>query len=198
MRPVQPRRRRLEQRLDRQRRFTAARNPRHTNEHPQRKFRRHVLQVVPRGPHDHQLFPVPLAPHFGNRNLAQARQIQPCHTVRIIRHMLWRPMADHFPAMHARTGAHVEHIIRLADRVLVMFHHQHGIARIAQPFQRGQQAVIIPLVQPDAGLIQHIQHARQPRTNLRGKPNTLRFPPRQRPGIARQRQVFQPHIVQKP
>lgn len=51
---------------------------------------------------------------------------------------------------------HVKDIIGVADRILVMFDHDDGIALIAQAFQRRKQAVVIPLMQPDRGLVEHI------------------------------------------
>jgi hypothetical protein len=87
--------------------------------------------------------------------------------------------------MHARAGADVEDVIRLADRVLVMFHDQHRVALIAQVLERGQQPVIVALVQADGGFVQHIKHPRQPRSDLAGQPDALRFPARQRARVAR-------------
>ena len=46
---VQPHAGGLEQGFDGQRGFAAARNTRHTNELAQRKFRRHLFQIVARG-----------------------------------------------------------------------------------------------------------------------------------------------------
>ncbi len=75
--------------------------------------------------------------------------------------------------MHARARTHVEDVIGVADRVLVMFHDQHRIALITQVHQRAQQTVIVALMQPDAGFVQHIQYAGQPAADLAGKPNPL-------------------------
>ena len=60
-----------------------------------------------------------------------------------------------------------------ADSILIMLHHNHGIAEIAQMNQGFQQAVIITLMQPDRGLIQHIHHTDQAGTDLAGKTDTL-------------------------
>ena len=79
-----------------------------------------------------------------------------------------------------------------------MLHHQHGVAEVPQPPQRFQQSLVIPLVQTNRRLIQHIQHAGQPRANLARQPNTLALPTRQRRGSARQTQVVQADIHQKP
>ena len=84
-------------------------------------------------------------------------------------------MCDNFAAMHPSPGADVEHIVRLADRLFVMFHNDDGIALIAQVLQRVQQAVVVALVQTDGWLVQHIQHPGQARPDLAGQPDTLAF-----------------------
>ena len=61
--------------------------------------------------------------------------------------------------MDAGAGADVEHVVRGADGVLVMLDHDHGIAEVAQPPQGLQQARIVALVQPDRGLVEHVEHA---------------------------------------
>ena len=63
--------------------------------------------------------------------------------------------------MLARTRAHVHHMIGGKYGVLVMFHHDDAIAEIAQVLERFQQASVVPLVQADGRLIQHIHHAGQ-------------------------------------
>jgi hypothetical protein len=64
-----------------------------------------------------------------------------------------------------------------------MLDHQHGIALIAQVLQRGQQPVIVALVQPDRGFVQHIEHAGQPRADLAGQPDALDSPPESVPAL---------------
>ena len=100
-------------------------------------------------------------------------------------------------AMHAGAGADVEHMIGEPNGVLVMLDHDHGIAEVAQPLQRFQQPRIVALVQADRGLVQHIEHAGQPRADLRGQPDALALAAGQRAGGARQRQVVEADIEQE-
>ena len=58
-------------------------------------------------------------------------------------------LRDDLAAMDAGAGAHVEHMVGDADGVLVMLHHDHGIAEVAQALQRFQEARIVALVQAD-------------------------------------------------
>ena len=107
------------------------------------------------------------------------------------------PCGDDVAAMHAGAGADVEHVIGEADGVLVMLDHDHGIAEVAQPLQRLQQPRIVALVQADRGLVQHVEHAGQPRADLRGEADALAFAAGQRAGGARQRQVIQADVEQE-
>jgi len=43
-----------------------------------------------------------------------------------------------------------------------MFDHDHAVALIAQVLQRGQQTVVVALVQTDRGFIQHVEYPGQP------------------------------------
>ena len=84
-----------------------------------------------------------------------------------------------------------------ADRLLIMFHDQHGVAEVAQPPQRAEQALVVALMQSDRRLVQHVQHAGQPGTDLARQADALTFATRQRGRTARQRQVIQPDIDQE-
>ena len=64
-----------------------------------------------------------------------------------------------FAAMRARTGPHIDDIVSSTDSVLVMLDNDDCIAEITQPLQRDEQHVVIPLMQTDAGFVQHIEHA---------------------------------------
>ena len=81
--------------------------------------------------------------------------------------------------MHAGTRAHVYTEIGCTDHVFVMLNHQHAVANVAQMFEGVDQAVVVALVQADAGFVQHIHHASQTRANLRGQADALRLSARQ-------------------
>ena len=81
--------------------------------------------------------------------------------------------------------------------VLVVLDHDHGIAEVAQPLQRLQQPRIVALVQADRGLVQHVEHAGQPRADLRGEADALAFAAGEGAGGARQGQVVQADVEQE-
>ena len=99
--------------------------------------------------------------------------------------------------MHTRARPHVHHEVGRADHVLVMLHHQHAVADIAQMLQRADQAVVVALVQADAGLVQHVHHAGQATADLAGQADALGLAAAERFGAALQTQVVQADIVQE-
>ena len=60
-----------------------------------------------------------------------------------------------------------------------MLDHQHAVAYIAQMFEGVDQAVVVALVQADAGFVQHVHHSSQARANLRRQADALRLSARQ-------------------
>ena len=84
--------------------------------------------------------------------------------------------------MHAGARTDIDDVVGGADRVLVMLDHDHGVAEVAQPLQRFHQPRVVALVQPDRRLVEHIEHAGQPRADLRGEPDALAFAAGQRAG----------------
>jgi hypothetical protein len=100
-------------------------------------------------------------------------------------------------AVNAGARAHVDDVIGGADRLVVVLDHDHRVAEIAQTLQRIQQPFVVALMQPDGRLVQHIQHARKARADLRGESDALTLASRERARRARQRQIFQPDIVEE-
>ena len=107
------------------------------------------FQIVAGGLHHLDLLLVALAPGGGHRNFARSGQILPGHRPRIALNGGGRAVADDLAAMHPGTGTNIKDVIGLTDHILVMFHHDHRIALIAQVLERGNQPVIVALVQTD-------------------------------------------------
>ncbi len=84
-----------------------------------------------------------------------------------------------------------------ADRILVMLHHQHRVAQALEPLQRAEQALIVALVQADARLVQHVEHAGQARADLAREPDALALAAGERRRAARQGEVIEPDIDQE-
>ena len=102
-----------------------------------------------------------------------------------------------FPTVTPRARTEIDDVIGAPDRVFVMLDHQHGVAQIAQRFQRVQQTVVVAMVQADRRLIEHIQHTTQLRSDLRSQPNALPFAAAQRRRRTIERDVAQPDRVEE-
>ena len=100
--------------------------------------------------------------------------------------------------MHTRAGAHVDHVVRRADGLLVVFHHEHRIAEVAEPEQGIEEPAVVALVQADARFIQDVQHAHEGRADLRGEPDALALAARERGRAAVEREVVQAHVDHEP
>src|SRR3546814_17559068 len=73
----------------------------------------------------------------------------------------------------SRAGAHVHDLIGGADRILVMLHVDDGVAEVAEALQGDEQAIIVALVQADAGLVEDVEDARQAAADLAGEADAL-------------------------
>ena len=107
------------------------------------------------------------------------------------------PAADDLAAVDAGARADVDHVIGRQDRILVVLDHDDAVAEAAQPAQRVEQPLVVALVQADRGLVEHVEHAGQPRADLRGQPDALALAARQRAGAARQGEVVEPDVEQE-
>ena len=94
-------------------------------------------------------------------------------------------------------GADVDEPVGGAHGVLVMLHHDQGVAQIPEAAQRGQQLVVVPLVQADGRLIQNIQHAHETAADLGGQTDTLALAAGQCAGGTGQSEIAQSHGLQK-
>ena len=106
-------------------------------------------------------------------------------------------LRDDCAAVHARPGTQVDDVIRLANRILVVLHHDHRVAEIAQIDQRIEQALIVALVQADRGLIENVHDADQPRADLAREPDALRLAARQGIGAAIEREIAEPDVAEE-
>ena len=189
---------RLVQRLDDQGRLAAARHARDAGETAQRDRRGDILQVVAGRALQRDLALGLLdRAAFRNRDLARAVEIVRRHAFRVGQHFGWRTFGNDLAAMHARRRPHVDDMVGRQDRILIVLNHDHGIAEVAQPFQRFQQARIVALVQADTRLVEYIEHAGQARADLAGQPDALALAARQGAGSAAERQVFEADIIEE-
>jgi nucleotide-binding universal stress UspA family protein len=106
-------------------------------------------------------------------------------------------LGDDVAAMDASTGADVDDVVGAADRFLVVLDDDHRVADVAQLLQRLQQALVVALVQTDRRFVEDIEHAGQPRTDLRGQANALRLAAGERFRRTVERQIVEADVDQE-
>ena len=56
-------------------------------------------------------------------------------------------------------GAEIDDVVGAADGFFVVLDDEHGVAEVAQVFERGEQALVVAMVQTDGGLVENVEHA---------------------------------------
>ena len=112
-------------------------------------------------------------------------------------HVVDDTLHHHLAAMHARAGPHLHDVVGGANGVLVMLHHDHRVADVAQALQRRDHLHVVLRVQADARLVEHVEHAHQARTDLRGQAYALRLAAGERAGAAIEAEVIEPDAEQQ-
>ena len=97
-------------------------------------------------------------------------------------------------ALCAGLGAEVQDEIALADDLGVVLHDHHRVAEVPQALQDANQAVVVARVQPDAGLVQHVERVDEGGAEGRCQGNALDLPARQGARLPVQREVAQAHV----
>ena len=131
------------------------------------------LRLLAVAPWTVSFLPRALAALGGERDRAAAGEIIGGEAGLAGEHLVERAVADDLAAMDAGAGAHVDDIIGVADRVLVMLDDEHGVAEIAQALERDEQAVVVALVEADRGLVEDVEHAREAGADLAGEADAL-------------------------
>ena len=158
-----------------------------------------LRKLLPRAPTSRSLRAgVRLAALFRRRDLHAAGEIGAGERVRVGQDVGRGSLRDDLAAVDAGAGADIDDIIGGEDGVFVVLDHDDRIAEVAQPTQGFQQPGVVALVQPDGGLVQHIEHAGEAGADLRGQPDALAFAARQAARAARQSEIIEPDVDQEP
>ncbi len=96
--------------------------------------------------------------------------------------------------MHPSPGSQVHDPVRGPEGLLVVLHHDQGVADVPQVGQGVDEALVVPLVQADGRLVQDVQDPHQGGSDLGGQADPLGLPAREGRGLALQGQVLQPHV----
>ena len=162
-----------------QRRFTAARYACHANKRAQREVHVHILEVVSIAATKPYHVAIARTAHLRNFYLLQSAQIIGGERA-FFEHLLRSARKHHITASTPRFRAYIHNIIGIEHHVFVVLHHYHGVALVAQFFQRRYEAFAITLMQTDARLVENVKHIHQLRAYLCSQTNTLTFTTRER------------------
>ena len=108
-----------------------------------------------------------------------------------------RPLGHDLTAESAGPGSEVDDVIRSHDRLGVVLHHDHRVPQVAQPAQGAEEALVVALVEPDAGLVENVEHAHQPRSDLGREPDALGLASRERGRATPEREIVESHVSQE-
>ena len=188
----------LVERLDDEGGFAAAGNAGDAGQETDRDFRRHVLEIVGAGADDpHGAFLVEWSALGRHRHIATAGEVVARQRAFRLHNVLDRPFGHDHPAMDAGAGPDVHHMVGGADRVLVVLDDENRIAEIAQTAEGLQETFIVALMEADRRFVEHIEHAGEPRPDLRGEADALAFAAGERARRARQGEIVEAHIVEE-
>ena len=107
------------------------------------------------------------------------------------------PGADDLAAVDAGAGAHVDDMVGVADRVLVMLDDEHGVAEASEALQRFEEAVVVLLVEADRRLVEDVEDAREAGADLRGEADALALAARERAAGAVEVEIVEADIVEE-
>ena len=147
------------------------------------------------GPEQAQELPAQFPAQRRNGNAHLAVQIARGERLRVLQQLLPRSREENPPAVLAGPGPEVQNMVGGADGVGIVLDDEHRVPQIAQRFQNVDQALRIPRVEADRGLVQHVQRAHQVRAERSGELRPLCFPARKRRGQPVEAQVVQPHFI---
>ena len=169
----------------------------HAHEEAQGEGRGDPLQVVlPRAGH-RDLPPVALPP-LGRDLDAQVPPQVPSGQAGPRLHDLGRgPRGHDLAAVAACAGAEVHEPVRLLHRLVVVLDHHHRVADVAQVLERGQQLLVVALVEADRRLVEHVDDAGQLGPDLAGQADPLALAAGEAGGRAVEGQVGEAHVEQE-
>ncbi len=153
--------------------FAGAGNPCHQSQCPQENLDIDILEVVFLCSYHLNTLSIALAPLRRNRNVFLSGKVLTCDGSLCLHDLLYRSLSHHMSAMCSRSGTDIYDMVCCIHGVLIMLHHNKGIAQIPEVLERSKQAVIIPLMQADARLIEYVEDSHKTGADLGRKADAL-------------------------
>ena len=89
------------------------------------------------------------------------------------RNRFWSSSGNKISTFRACARSKIDHIIRAANRVLIVLYNDDGIAEIAKLLESCEKPLVVFVMKPDGWLIKNIEHAAQLRADLCCETNSL-------------------------
>src|SRR5262245_8492816 len=89
---------------------------------------------------------------------------------------------DDFTTEATGAGAEVDDVVGRPDGILVVLHDDNGVAQVAELLQRREEPRVITLMETDTRLVENVEHADQPGSDLSGEADPLGLAAGERPG----------------
>ena len=115
----------------------------------------------------------------------------------MVENLLRRALGDDFAAVASGARSHVDDMIGLKDRLLVMLDHQDGVPQVPQALQGLQQATVVALMQADRRFIEDIEDPDQRGPDLCRQADALAFTAGEGSGCPLKGQVVKTDIDQE-
>ena len=93
--------------------------------------------------------------------------------------------------------ADVDAVVRRKDCLLIVLHHDHGVAEIPKALKRRDQTAIVTLMKANRRLVKNVEHTDETTSDLARQPDALGFSARKGASTSRQRQIVQPNVEQE-
>ena len=108
-----------------------------------------------------------------------------------------RAFEDNRAAEFAATGPELDHPVRRADGLKVVLDHDHGVARVAEPRENGEQPAQVARMQSDARFVEDVRRVDEVRTERVGEGDALRFAAGEGARGAIEREVRKSDVAEK-
>src|SRR5580700_563134 len=137
------------------------------------------------------------APLRRHGNVREPRQILAGERARIRRYFRRRANGDELAAGFSSARAEIDDIVGAAHGFFIVFDDENGVSKVAQSFESGEQTAVVACVQADRRLIENIENTAQPRADLRGQADALRFTAGKSRGRTIESEIAEPYVEKK-
>jgi hypothetical protein len=103
-------------------------------------------------------------------------------------------LEDQLPTLLSRPRPKLDHVVGRLDGQVIVFHDHHRVSGVAESLQKIQQSRGVPRVEPNRGLVQHIEGVDEPTAQGVGQANPLGLASGKRTGLSRKSQVPESNV----